>query len=113
MLVTIPKEEEIFKAVFSLGGDKSPGLDGFPMFFFQKEWNLVGKYVCSAIKEFSRAKCLLKEIYSTFFYLIPKKVWADSPDQFRPISFFNSFYKIISKVLTSRLFLVLQSLIAN
>lgn len=35
-LSSIPKDEEIFKAVCSLGGDKAPGLDGFPMFFFQK-----------------------------------------------------------------------------
>ena len=45
MLGAIPKEEEIFKVVFSLGGDKSPGSNGFPMFFFQKEWNWVGKDV--------------------------------------------------------------------
>jgi hypothetical protein len=28
------KEEEIYQAICSLGGDKSPGPDGFPMFFF-------------------------------------------------------------------------------
>ena len=54
---------------------------------------------------------MLKEINSTYLCLIPKKIGADSPDQFRPISLCNSFYKIISKVLTSRLLLVLPSLI--
>ena len=34
ILCSIPKEEEIFKAVCSLGGDKFWGLDGFSMFFF-------------------------------------------------------------------------------
>ena len=40
MLGSIPREEEIFKAIFSLGGDKSPGLDGFPMFFFSKRMEI-------------------------------------------------------------------------
>ena len=34
MLCSIPKEEEIYKAVFSLGGDKSPRPNGFHIFFF-------------------------------------------------------------------------------
>ena len=113
MLGSIPKEEENFKDVFSLGGDKSRGLDGFPMFFFQKEWNLVRKDVCSAVKEFFGANFFLKEIYSTFLFLVPKNMGADSLYQFRLISLFNSFYKSISRVLTSRLLLVLRSLISN
>lgn len=56
---------------------------------------------------------MLKEINSTFHCLIPKKVGADSPDQFRPISLCNSFYKIMYKILTSRLLMVLPSLIAK
>ena len=83
------------------------------MFFFQNEWNLVGKDVCCAIKEFFGAKRMLKEINSTFLCLIPKKVGADFPNQFRPISLCNSFYKTISKVLTSRLLLVLLDIIVK
>ena len=45
MLGSIPNDKEIYQAIFSLGGYKSPGLDVFPIFFFQKEWNLVGKDV--------------------------------------------------------------------
>ena len=30
VLSSIPKDDEIFKAVCALGGDKAPGLDGFP-----------------------------------------------------------------------------------
>ena len=38
VLSSIPKDDKNFKAVCSLGGDKAPGPDGFPMFFFQKLW---------------------------------------------------------------------------
>ena len=74
---------------------------------------MVGRDACDVVKEFFGDKRMLKEINSTFLFPIPKKSGADSPDQFKPISLCNSFYKIISKVLTSRLLLVLSSLIAD
>lgn len=33
------EEEEVQKAVFDLGSDKSSGPDGFPIAFFQFFWN--------------------------------------------------------------------------
>lgn len=69
--------------------------------------------MCDAVKEFFGAKSMLREINSTFLCLIPKKFGVDSLDQFRPISLCNSFYKIISKVLTLRLLLLLPSLISE
>lgn len=56
-----------------------------------------------AVEEFFGARSILKEINSTFLVLIPKVLGDDTLDKFRPISLCNSFYKIISKVFTSRL----------
>ena len=56
---------------------------------------------------------MLKEVNSTFLFLIPKKIGVDSLDQFRLISLCNSFYKIISKVLTSRLIQVIPLIISD
>ncbi len=61
------------------------------------------KDVVKAVQEFFGAKNLLKELNATFLVLIPKISSADSLDKFKPISLCNSFYKIVSKVLTSRL----------
>ena len=66
-----------------------------------------------AVQEFFGAKCILKEINSTFLFLIPKVPGANSLDKFRPISLCNSFYKIISKVLTSRLLKLLPLIISQ
>lgn len=63
--------------------------------------------VVKAIQEFFGARSLLKEVDSNFLVLIPKVPGADSLDKFRPISLCNSLYKIISKVLTSRLLKIL------
>lgn len=112
-LKAIPSNEEIKKVVFSFEGSKSPGPDGFPMFFFQMYWSVVGKDVTDAVKEFFGAKRILKEVNGTFISLIPKKAGADTMDNFRSISLCNSSYKIISKVITSRLLTLLPKLISH
>lgn len=33
--------DEIRRAVFDLGADKGQGPDGFPIFFYQKYWDIV------------------------------------------------------------------------
>jgi hypothetical protein len=34
-------EEEIFQAIWSLGQDKAPGLDGFSIHFFKSFWETI------------------------------------------------------------------------
>nr|GEU72766.1 RNA-directed DNA polymerase, eukaryota, reverse transcriptase zinc-binding domain protein [Tanacetum cinerariifolium] len=45
-------EAEIKKAMFNIDNDKDLGPDGFTSCFFKKAWSIMGKDVCSAIKEF-------------------------------------------------------------
>ncbi|GJY93983.1 RNA-directed DNA polymerase, eukaryota, reverse transcriptase zinc-binding domain protein [Tanacetum coccineum] len=47
-------DEEIKRAMFDIGNDKSPGLDGFTSVFFKRSWNVVGQDVCNAIRELFR-----------------------------------------------------------
>ncbi|XP_057829426.2 uncharacterized protein LOC131040501 [Cryptomeria japonica] len=112
-LGAIPSKEEIRSVVFSFDGSKAPSPDGFPMFFFQHFLDVVGEDVSNTVKEFFGARSLLKELNSTFIVLIPNKQGVDSLDAFSPISLCKSFYKIISKVLTSRLLGVLPLLISR
>ncbi len=91
--------------------DKAPGPDGFPTFFFQKYWEIIKDDIVKAIQEFFGEKNLLKEINATFLVLIPKVPGLDSFDNFRPISLCNSFYKIISKVLTNCIIKTLPDII--
>ena len=98
---------------FSLPADKSPGPDGFSTFFFQMYWPVIMKDVVKAVQEFFGARSILNEIKSTFLDLIPKVPGADTLDKFRPISLCNSFYKIISKVLTMRFLKLLPMIISQ
>lgn len=65
----------------------------------------------NAVKEFFGSRRILKELNSTFIALIPKVSGAESMGNFRPISLYNSFYKIISKVMTTRILAVLPFII--
>ncbi|XP_057250731.1 uncharacterized protein LOC130591430 [Beta vulgaris subsp. vulgaris] len=82
LLVAIVSPEEIKDAVFDLAPDKSPGPDGFPPFFFQKYWTLVGNSVI----------ILHVQIILELLVFVP-------------------IYKIISKVITNHLKLVLGKII--
>ncbi|GJS00445.1 RNA-directed DNA polymerase, eukaryota [Tanacetum coccineum] len=44
--------DEIKKAVWECGSDKSPGLDDFTFEFFKKYWSIVGNDVILSVKEF-------------------------------------------------------------
>ncbi len=46
------EKEEILQALHSSQGDKSPGLDGFTMGFFQNCWRVVESDVLAVFEEF-------------------------------------------------------------
>lgn len=43
------KNEEIKRALFDIKPRKAPGPDGFPVDFYQKLWDIVGKNVCDFV----------------------------------------------------------------
>ena len=45
-LVAPISDEEIKRAIFSLGCNKSPGPDGFNPAFFQDYWDIIGPDIC-------------------------------------------------------------------
>lgn len=100
------------KVVFSFEGNKAPGPNEFPMFFFQWFWDIIENDVMNVVKELFGSRRILKELNATFVVLIPKKPRAMEFEAFKPISLCNSFYKIISKVLTSRILFILPLLIS-
>ena len=62
-------------------------------------------------KVFLREGWLLRELNHTYITLIPKVQGAYNFNQFRPISLYNICYKVISKILISRLRPLLKKMI--
>ena len=69
--------------------------------------------VTHAIQSFATSGKLLREVNHTFVTLVPKSTNASSLSDYRPISCCNVLYKIITKVLSNRLKLVIDELISE
>ena len=111
-LCSIPTPLEIKEVVFGMYSDKAPGPDGLPALFYKRYWPIVGKSVCDAALNFFKSRNLLTEVNNTFIVLIPKTQSPSFVNHYRPISLCNTVYKIIAKILVSRIRPVLDSLIS-
>jgi len=105
--------EEIRKAVFDCGKDKSPGPDGFSLYFFQSCWDIVKLDLMRVMAEFYLTEVINGVTNETFICLIPKMCNSSKVTDYRPISLVKSLYKVISKVLASRLREVLSQTISQ
>jgi len=106
-------EEEVSRSVWALQPDKAPGPDGFPICFYQTFWGIIKKYLIKMLK-WTQRKCKVGGYTNaTHLALIPKENRPSSFARFRPISLCNSSYKILSKVIASRLKPFLPSLISE
>ncbi|KAL2934042.1 hypothetical protein RDABS01_017161 [Bienertia sinuspersici] len=105
--------EEIKKALFSIPGSKAPGPDGFNITFYKESWQVIGDDVCNAVKDFFHHGKMLKQINCTKLALIPKIQSPHSVSEFRPIACCNTLYKLITKLICSRLKPILPHIIAD
>ncbi|PRQ42072.1 putative RNA-directed DNA polymerase [Rosa chinensis] len=103
VLSAIPTSEEIRSAVFSMDGSSAPGPDGFSGSFYQACWDIVGSDVVACVRQFFLQNWILPNMNCNFLVLIPKVPNAQLITQFRPIALANFLFKIIPKILASRL----------
>ncbi|CAL1367531.1 unnamed protein product [Linum trigynum] len=102
-LCEIPSHEEIKVAVFDLGPTKSPGPDGFAGMFFRRFWPKIGTKFCQEVQDFFHSSSMPQGWNSTHIALIPKNQAPQMVSQFRPISCCTFRYKVISKIMSTRL----------
>ncbi|GKC00348.1 hypothetical protein Tco_0986484 [Tanacetum coccineum] len=104
-------KEEIKRAVWDCGIDKSPGPDGFTFGFYRRYWKILESDVVDAVTCFFEQGNFPKGGSSSFITLIPKIPNANMVKDFRPISLIGSMYKIIAKILANHLVVVLSNLV--
>jgi len=104
---------EIKTAVFQMGPTKAPGPNGMNALFYQKFWHVMGDSVIAIVMDYLNMGFMALEINHTNIVLIPKVKLPKKMSSFRSISLCNVIYKIISKVLASRLKKILLSVIST
>lgn len=106
-------DEEIREVVSNSDGSKCPGPDGFNFAFYKRFWDLLKGEIGMMFDQFYHTATLPRGFSSYFVTLIPKVHSPSSLGDFRPISLLGSLYKMVAKVLASRLAPIMDKLISS
>lgn len=88
-------------------------MDGLTSEFVVHHWQVMKKFIIDAIVYFFNTKQLLRSLNLATLTLIPKLWVPKSLEDYRPISCVGVVYKILSKILSSRLMAMLPNLISD
>lgn len=92
--------------------DKSPGPDGITFTFFKECWEILKSYILNFVNEFHSNARLPKGITTSFLALISKFGNPQNIEEYIPICLIGSLYKILSKLLASRIKKVVNLLVS-
>jgi len=104
--------EEVKRSVWGCDGSKSPGPDGFNFKFYILACDFIAQDILDIVLSFFRIGRLPKGINTTYITLLPKTIDPIKFKDFRPINMIHGIYKIIAKILASRLMTVMQDIIS-
>ena len=105
--------EDVKGGLDAIGDFKAPGSDGMTTLFYKKFWETVDEYITKEVLQFLNGGILPHDWNKTVIVLIPKVLNPESLKDLRPISLCNVLYKIASKVLASRLKVILPEIISQ
>ncbi|CAL8098739.1 unnamed protein product [Prunus armeniaca] len=95
--------EEIKTSLFNIGSLKAPRVDGFLASFFQFNWDICAPDIVDMVLKVFQDCLIPKDLNYTLITLVPKVENPSSMLQFMPINLCCTLYKIISKIIVSRL----------
>lgn len=94
---------EIQHAFFAIGGLKASGIDGFPALFYQKHWNICNNEITQLITSIFSSGTIHHGLNHTLLTMIPKVQSPTHMHLFRPINLCCTLYKVVSKIIVSRI----------
>jgi Reverse transcriptase (RNA-dependent DNA polymerase) len=110
--LTVPFSlDEIHTAVFQMDLNKASNPDRFSMLFYQTFWDLIKDDLLVMFQNFYVDHFDLAHLNRVLICLIPKVKDVIILKNYQPISLLNSSYNFFSKVLTNRLYPILDRLI--
>ena len=105
-------EQEILRAIKSTENNKAPGLDGLPIEFYKMFWADIKTFFMQSVTESYQQGLLSISQKQGIISLIPKK--EKDPlylKNWRPLSLLNADYKLIAKVIATRIKTFLNDII--
>jgi hypothetical protein len=105
-------EEEMQLALKDTPNDHhAPGPDGFNGLFMKKCWNIINDDYKRFCTQFYNGTANLSHLNGSFITLVPKIDNPRTPSDYRHISLLNSSMKLMTKMLSTRLQSVIQSVV--
>jgi Reverse transcriptase (RNA-dependent DNA polymerase) len=99
------------EAVFGSNASDAPGPDGFSFAFYQYFWSIVQDDLMLLLQHFYNNALNVTKLNHVMMCLLPKEKDATVIQKFRPISLVDCSYKIIYKVLTNRLSIIVNTIV--
>lgn len=106
-------KEEIYIALSKMSKNKTPGPDGLTVSFYLEFWNQLADDFQKLIESIYTENSMTRSMRHGHISLIHKKGDKRNLKNYRPISLLNVDYKIIARVLSNRLKLVLPNIIST
>ncbi|CAH8262212.1 unnamed protein product [Arabidopsis lyrata] len=110
-MLDVPTSTEIMKVMLKLNPNKASGPDGLTLGFYKAAWGTLGPEVTASISHFFQSAFLPASTNATILTLVPKRPGASKIVDYRPIACLNTLYKVVSKLLVSRIKPILPPLI--
>nr|GFA07128.1 hypothetical protein [Tanacetum cinerariifolium] len=104
--------EEVKAAVWDCSSSKSPGPDGLNFKFIKRYCNVIKFKFFNFIKYFEAHGRLARGCNASFIVLVSKNLDPIDLSDYRPVSLTGCMYKVLSKLLASRLSRVISNLIS-
>lgn len=111
LLTSMVLDQEIMEAVKQFHHLNSL-VDGIQSIFHKKCWRIAGNPIGAMVRSFFHSGHRLKEINRSYIALVPKVEAPERVSHYTPNSICNVTYKIISKIMTNRLKMVLNKIIS-
>ena len=105
-------DAEIKDGLWALKAFKAPGPNGLHARFIQRFWLTMGDLVKTEVKKAFKECKIPEYLNRTNVVLIPKIAGPESLGNYRPISFCNTVYKTITKILVARIRPYLDKLVS-
>ncbi|CAL4130039.1 unnamed protein product, partial [Meganyctiphanes norvegica] len=106
-------QNEIYQAVRDMNLNKSPGIDGIPIEFYVKYWNIIKSELTVIIQNIIKGTLLNDNQRKAIITLLPKDGDLTLLKTWRPISLICCDVKIVAKVLARRLKPLMYSLLSE
>ncbi|CAI5459009.1 unnamed protein product [Closterium sp. Yama58-4] len=106
-------EEEVKKAIRELANDKSLGRDGLPKQLFHSHWEVLKGPLMKMVREFVATGKMPDVVNEAVTMLLYKKGAETAVKNYRPITLLTSMYKILAKVVATRIKAVLYQVISR